>query len=289
MISFQALGDSFGQLGNQLFQYAFLRSMALRLGVKFYCPPWKGDEVFLLEDAAERESAVRGIEHRYLEEARAPRQVGFHEDVLHCGDGTDFAGYFQSALYFEESAVRRWYRFAEDKLRAVRDKYRAMDFSRSISLHLRFGDKWRKPWDRRLFYFPPREYYERALCYVPHQESILVFSDEMEMAKERLHGLRGNLVYMEGNKNYEDLYLMSLCRASVCSVSTLSWWGAWLRASDDKMVIVPREGHFRPGSGYACDRYWCDSWIRVRALRPLIDRYEVLSLASVLRGPGGLM
>ena len=51
MISFSKLG-SFGRLGNQLFQYAFLRSTAARLGTRFHCPQWIGDRVLHLDDAA---------------------------------------------------------------------------------------------------------------------------------------------------------------------------------------------------------------------------------------------
>ena len=43
-----------GRMGNQLFQYAFLRTLARRRGTQFFCPPWIGDEIFTLDDAAER-------------------------------------------------------------------------------------------------------------------------------------------------------------------------------------------------------------------------------------------
>lgn len=47
MISFTQLGKGV-RLGNIMFQYPFLRTTAQRLGVKFYCPSWKGDELFNL-------------------------------------------------------------------------------------------------------------------------------------------------------------------------------------------------------------------------------------------------
>jgi hypothetical protein len=53
VISFSKLG-SMGRLGNQMFQYSFLRLQAQHLGVKFYCPTWLGDSMFELEDDSER-------------------------------------------------------------------------------------------------------------------------------------------------------------------------------------------------------------------------------------------
>ena len=49
MLSFSKLGN-YGRLGNQLFQYAFLRMTARRLGTQFFCPKWDGDDIFNLND-----------------------------------------------------------------------------------------------------------------------------------------------------------------------------------------------------------------------------------------------
>jgi hypothetical protein len=110
---------------------------------------------------------------------------------------------------------------------------------------------------------------------VKYKEIILVFSDEIEKAKEYLKNIRGNLVYMEGNKNYEDLYLMTLCHDFICSISTLSWWGAWLINYPNKIVVTPKE-LIRPGHWMRNDDLCCKGWVSLRTCRYLFDDYRFI-------------
>ena len=197
MISFSKLGKHEG-LGNQLFQYAFLRTTAQRLGVKFYCPPWLGDKIFLLKDEALREITSVNLPRTY----RQPENNGgFSECALAIEDGTEIFGFFQSEKYFDEKEVRRWYTFKEDAIAAVKQRFKHIDFSRSTAVHLRFGDMKKYP----MFVIMPPSYYSRALSYLRSSDNILVFSDEIDTAKGHLRGLGRNFVYIEGNQNHEDL------------------------------------------------------------------------------------
>lgn len=277
MISCSSLGDValLGRLGNQLFQYAFLRSAARRLGTRFYCPPWMGDRIFHLDDERERAPEPQAPSRTY----RQPREnCGFDAEALRVEDGSDVFGFFQSERYFcGRSEVRRWYRFREEVASVARRKYGRVDFSDAVGLHLRFGDKKGLP----LYYLPSPGYYRRAVSrHARHRRAVLVFSDEPPLAREHLRGLGGGLVFMEGNAPAEDLYLMTLCRDFVCSPSTLSWWGAWLDPREGKTVVVPAEGHLRPGAPIRNPGYWCDGWLRLRSLTPLWDGYRAACLRA---------
>lgn len=67
MISFSTLGKNGLRLGNQLFQYAFLRTQAEQLRVDFYCPHWIGDDIFSLKDHKIRSVEPTGIRSSYSE------------------------------------------------------------------------------------------------------------------------------------------------------------------------------------------------------------------------------
>ncbi len=110
-----------------------------------------------------------------------------------------------------------------------------------------------RSYDRDLYYLPNVQYYARVLANINCEENILVFSDEPKTAKILLRELNKNLIYIEGNDDYKDLYLMALCHDFICSCSTLSWWGAWLNEHNNKVIIVPQEGAFRPGAPRKAD------------------------------------
>lgn len=252
-----------GRLGNQLFQYAFIRSTAQRLGVKFYCPEWPGHQIFDLNDDSERTTVNPHLEKQYVEPAR---NFGFNENALALEDGMAVKGYFQSERCFDQERARKWFTFKGEIIQSVKEKYRAIDFSKSAGLSLRFGDLMEDPFAH---FMPQLRYYEKAVSIVKHTENILVFSDEIEKAKNFLKGLRGNLIFMEGNSASEDLYLSSLCHDFICSSSTFSWWGAWLSRYPDKIVVIPKQAEQPSVSKRAGRRahYICDGWISLHSPR----------------------
>lgn len=253
MISFSQLGNM-GRLGNQLFQYAFLRSTATKLRVKFWCPEWEGDSIFDLNDAYQRLS-------------EQPTLTPWHAPETECGwienweakDNVDYVGYFGSPKFLlPQDSIRKWFRFSDHTTEAAHRKYSNLPFENAISAHVRLGDHVSLP----NFYNPRRLYYERALQVIDPEERmmILLFSDNPKEASNFFKGEKRRIMVMNGNSPAVDLYLMTKCAGNVVAASTFSWWGAYLGSG---VVTCPVEGLLRPGSTIKQREPWPDQWIRV--------------------------
>ncbi len=101
MITFSKLG-SYGHLGNQMFQYAALKAVALKNNYEM-CLPLSGHHLFkcfLLD-------AIAGI----VPDASIVQELHFHywSDLFNCPDNCDLYGYFQSEKYFKaiEDVIRK--------------------------------------------------------------------------------------------------------------------------------------------------------------------------------------
>lgn len=266
MISFNKFGE-YGRFGNQLFQYAFLRTQAKKIGTNFYCPDWLGDRIFCLNDESEKGSCVE----QKLFYNEGDKNHGYQIEATKIENNTDIVGYFQSSRFFSRAHVLKWYTFNEDLFLATRTKYCHIDFSNSTSIHIRLGDYAKAP---LLFYISKPSYFKQALLILGRRKHILVFSDSPKLAKKYLSFLPQDTIFVEGNKDYEDFYLMSHCRDMICSTSTFCWWAAYINNSEDKKVIVPKR-LFLPGAPtFNKDLFEVEGWVQLSAHR-FYDNYYI--------------
>ncbi len=267
MISFSTLGKTGARLGNQMFQYAFVRSQAKRLGVNFYVPEWGGDTIFSLRDK-EVKCQIFSPLHMFVEGSHTH---GFNEDAVRIQDNTEISGYFQSPAYFSKEDVSSWFLFNEAMFVDVQEKYKYINFDTACALHVRLGDYLHPS---LMFYAPTPTYFKNALKILKPSGTVLVFSEDISLAKKYLGEIGDNVVFIDGNKDYEDLYLMSLCKDIVCSPSTFSWWAAYLSKHKDKRIIIPKSW-FLPMCRVTNNDIFVDGWIRLKAHRTFQDNYYV--------------
>ena len=273
MISFARQGE-FGRLGNQLFQYAYVRSQAKRLGTKFYCPLWIGDGIFDLKDEGEKTPAFKA-QYQYVESAF---RHGFSVEAASIKDDTDVAGFFQSERFFSKEDVTKWFSFKEEMFAQVNKKYQHIDFSNSTAIHIRLGD-YIHP--NLQFYSPKVSYFKKALALMDQKKHVLVFSDQPDLARRYLKSIKDNLVFIEGNEDHEDFYLMTKCRNMICSSSSFSWWAAYLNTHADKKIVMPSQW-FLPGSRTTNNDIFVDEWIKLPAHR-FYDNYYLRAVPFKLR------
>ena len=47
-------------------------------------------------------------------------------------------------------------------------------------------------------------------------------------------------IFAENDKDYIEMFMMSLCTNNIICNSSFSWWGAWLNTNESKKVIGPK-------------------------------------------------
>lgn len=287
MIVLQAQGG----LGNQLFQYATGRRLALQnscglvIDHHWFNNPRHGEtprqldltrykvkmrlatQFELLHWAPMRSRWARYIRHLLPLTLLREQGDGVNRNVLSARSHSYLSGFWQSEAYFAEIREQLL-----DELTPVDPPgsedlalLNLMQRGTPISVHVRRGDYVSLASASTYHGLCTLEYYRRAIFYIAERVSsptVFVFSDDSEWTKANLK-LPLPTHFVDHNppeKAFQDLRLMSLCRNHVLANSSFSWWGAWLSRSTDGLVIGPERW-------YAVDRPTPDlipsRWIRM--------------------------
>lgn len=258
-----------GGVGNQLFQYALGRHLALKTGAELKLDTGGleranlvGDiyrpfvlQAFNIKAEVATPNEVQKLKYPYgliskgwlylAFKLSRDKNTLFHPEVLDYTDNTYLDGFWQSPLYFE--TIRETL-LAELTLKEKSASF--MHFAEmitgceSISIHIRRGDYAKNPQVKKEFGPCSVNYYKEALAKI--SETILsptyfVFSDDIAWVKENL-ALPENSIYVvdKNLRDCDELMLMSLCRHNIIANSSFSWWSAWLNQNPDKIVIAPK-------------------------------------------------
>jgi hypothetical protein len=237
MITFNLMGN-YGRMGNQMFQYATLYSIAKTRGYNFGVPMQRKSDnpyqSFCLNECfpnlSAKDSSTYFAKHRAQE-----REFTYNAGIFGIPDDSDIVGYFQSEKYFKDyrKEILKEFTFFESIQNKATD-IRSITKEPVISIHLRLGDY------KNLVGKHPIcgiDYYKNALSLVPDDMLIVAFSDEPALARDVFDNLNRKYFLAETNDQYTDMCLMSHCDYHIIANSSFSWWGAWL--GESKKVIAP--------------------------------------------------
>jgi hypothetical protein len=260
-----------GQLGNQLFQIAFIRraSKILKetyviLDDKSYgCLP---DKYFRLKFTERK--IPRKLLSRYF--SFFQREISEHNNWQDTSSilgnlkaGVIYKGFFQSDRFFENISDKNIFRIRNQYWKIFRDKYEeTFKKYRVILIHIRLKDYFEiggtELGGRGLQL--PFEYYQNAIDQINIDNStrVMVISDDQKFVKENL---RLKVPFsLETNHFIIDLLLLINANVLVLSNSTFSWWGAYLNIVDDLKVYAPEFWMgFKVNKPYPVD-IMCKSW-----------------------------
>jgi Glycosyl transferase family 11 len=264
-----------GGLGNQLFQYAAARAVALRSGAdlvfdlswfasvtdrKYALAPFAIDARILADSKTEPMSRVwsywQRIERRLvsglgLKKYGCPifmeRHFHFDLTVLNLRAPAYLDGYFQSERYFADcvEAVTRELTMPPPSSASTKMLLEEIQASDAICLHIRRGDYVANPVTNTFHGTCSLDYYAAGFAVAAakmRDPKCFVFSDDPDWVRSNLIlDAPTTIVDIHGpGEPHEDLRLMAACKNYVIANSSLSWWGAWLGKDPDKRVIAPK-------------------------------------------------
>ena len=257
MIGFNHLGN-LGRLGNQMFEFAALRGIGAEHGYDICIPPpdHEGIENYSLHECFKLDHIPTG----FIDGERYSLEQTFHYNndlFATCPDNTSLYGFFQSWKYFINihDQIRKDFTFHDDILEPCKEIVE--DLEEPIMLHVRRGDpnltdprgfKWSYTQCGSMHPVQQVEYYEKALSHFDDDQTVVVFSDSVDWVKEQEFFAGDRFMISEPEDKYADgsftpyvdLCLMSLCSHAIIANSSMSWWGAWLIANEDKTEIAPK-------------------------------------------------
>ena len=240
-----------GGLGNQLYKYAFSRSLALQLNTElkfdlslqkkrtYLHHDWYKLDAFNIPQnfaTPEEVAQINPDEWKIMDEKFLPVQQG---------DNVCIKGFwFQNEKFFKdiEDIVRREVTLKNPlSPNSAAWKEKILNSACAVSLHVRLGD-YLLPSTRNTFWGKvlPFDYYDTAINELKKTFSdlkIFVFSDDLQWCKENLK-FDVPTEFVEGcEHDFEEMYLMSICHHNIIPNSTFAWWGAWLNQNSDKKIF----------------------------------------------------
>lgn len=250
MIGFHRLGR-YGQLGNQMYQYAALLGVAQRRTFEPIIPPLRMHTLgatFAINARVGTAKDFASLRYVFQDE-----RVGWWPDLDRIDDGTDLLGYFQSPRYFPpEAIVRREFTFLDqvaEPAHALEHKLRQR-FDTLVGVTIRRGDylnltdKFTQVWDT--------DYYDRGIAHLAADGvGFVISSNDPQWTQARFD--RSDVVVLDNTlADNSQLALLARCDHAVIANGSYGWWSAWLIDRPHKTVIAPAKW-FEPNPEFTDD------------------------------------
>jgi len=257
-----------GGLGNQFFQYALGRKLALthsqqlKLDIDGLDRANKVGDIyrpfalssFAITTPIAAPDEVRVLKYPYFILSKLARRfrfkilrqmhVGWEPEALNLNGDIYLDGFWQSYKYFED--------IRENLLADFTVRYPStnalsiqiqMQGTSAVFVHVRRGDYVSNPKVRATQGVCSVAYYERAIAIISERVSHPVwylFSDDPEWAAANLPFPTAPIIVSgKGLTDAEEIMLMSSASHAIIANSTFSWWGAWLIRNPDKTIVAP--------------------------------------------------
>lgn len=259
-----------GGLGNQIFQYEFLKSYEKITNENLYYIYREGKyshngleiNKFFNVDMREAPCYIKWL-FNVLDRFKQKGIINFFTNEgkdIYPKNGLFLDGYWQNKLYLNEDLLT----FKNMPLnKKNKEILTLLQSTFSVAIHIRRGDYLLPHFQNIYGNVCTLEYYNKAIEICNKQNSIcnfFIFSDDMEWSKEHFSYLNPTFIdWNSGEDSIIDLYLMSKAKINIIANSTFSFWGAYL--NKHKLIsIYPKKWY---NSKFIAPNIFPDNWIGI--------------------------
>ncbi len=267
----------YGGIGNQMFQYATAKSLAIRnnselkldlthyqIKVLPHGLPYRTYDLEILNITSNIASAEEMSLFKVINPNIVTKTINkikniikpvyvihepyfhFYPKLLNLKGNIYLDGYWQTEKYFSEikTVIKNEFQIKHTLNAGGFEMLDKIHNSESVCLNIRRKEFATNP---HLNLFTGIEYILKSIEYMnnklnnPHY---FIFSDELDWVKANLpvnsnFTFVGNHLY--GEKFKDCLYLMTNCKHFIIPNSSFGWWAAWLANNNNKIVVAPKK------------------------------------------------
>jgi hypothetical protein len=216
-----------GRLGNNMYQYAYIRSVAERLNVDFSIHECGQGDFNQIDDIFPHLEIKKNV--GLYSERMEEWNYDFKESFYNLNDNTITYGFFQNHMYSNREDVKKWFKIDLDnkqneELNELLELYNPNEY---CFINFRGTDFLEvDAWITDKYFFKNAQTMTKRKKY-------LVITDDIENAKNTIKADS----YIAPNYKIA-LKLMTLSKELIIPAWTsFGWWGAWLSNSD--LIIAP--------------------------------------------------
>lgn len=253
-------------LGNILFLSSAVLALAWDNNTDATFPSLKNDYDYWGDD--HKKTILRNLS---IESIQIKNQYMGHTNIdvflyeqLPYSDGLEITGYFLSYKYFHKyrDRILKTFEIDENTKSYINKKYDNLLNENTISVHIRRGDFSKDKKD--ICYRLSHIYYKNAINFILTKISNPTFVLFMEHNDDKVWCKKyiisefpnNKFTIINGEKDYVDIYLMSLCKYNIIANSTFSWWGAYLNKNQN-IIIYPKNWLDKKYEDDLYPKEWC--------------------------------
>ena len=232
-------------IGNILFQVASGLCFGIKHNAELYVPSLT--TYFKLEDLKKEETIFKNINTDLCDEYDESNCIEYsnnHQYIFDCKfyNNIVLVSYFENYYNFNDyrDLILDYFRPSEKEKEYIINKYPNINDANLSSIHIRGG-----PDIQRIFKDTLNKhkiYYNQMIDYMIEFKgvrSFFVITNDKEFSYEILNNVKYNNIkfYYTNERDYYDIWIISLIKYNIVSFSTLAWWGSYLNEHQDKFIL----------------------------------------------------